>query len=73
MAAENWQTLSIQQNKVCALRIIENQRMIDKEDARLLTLEALPERRKQVVRVHRKGLGVTQIVKLHANGRSRGE
>ena len=47
--------------------------MIDKEDARLLTLEALPERRKQVVRVHRKGLGVTQIVKLHANGRSRGE
>ena len=35
---------------------------MDKEDARFQTLEQLHERRKQVVRMHRKGFGVMQIV-----------
>jgi transposase len=37
---------------------------MDKEDARFLTLDGLHERRKQVVRLHRQGLGVMQIVEL---------
>jgi len=37
---------------------------MDKEDARFQTLEQLHERRKQVVRLHRKGIGVMQIVEL---------
>lgn len=37
---------------------------MDKEDARYQTLEQLYERRKQVVRLHRKGHGVMQIVEL---------
>lgn len=37
---------------------------MDKEDARYQTLEQLHERRKQVVRLHRKGFGVMQIVSL---------
>ena len=37
---------------------------MDKEDARYQTLEQLHERRKQVVRLHRKGCGVMQIVAL---------
>jgi transposase len=35
---------------------------MDKEDARFQTLEQLHERRKQVVRMRRKGFGVMQIV-----------
>jgi Winged helix-turn helix len=35
---------------------------MDNEDARFQTLEQLHERRKQVVRMHRKGFGVMQIV-----------
>jgi transposase len=35
---------------------------MDKEDARYQTLAQLHERRKQVVRLHRKGIGVMQIV-----------
>ncbi len=35
---------------------------MEKEDARFQTLEQLHERRKQVVRMHRKGFGVMQIV-----------
>lgn len=37
---------------------------MDKEDARYQTLEQLHERRKQVVRLHRKGHGVMHIVEL---------
>ena len=37
---------------------------MDKEDARLLKMEALHERRKQVVRLHRRGIKVMQIVEL---------
>ena len=37
---------------------------MDKEDARNQTLEQLHERRKQVVRLHRKGHGVMRIVEL---------
>lgn len=37
---------------------------MDKEDARYQTLERLHERRKQVVRLHRKGVGVMRIVEL---------
>ena len=37
---------------------------MDKEDARFQTLEQLHERRKQVVRMHRKGIGVMRIVEL---------
>jgi len=37
---------------------------MDKEDARFQTLERLHERRKQVVRLHRKGIGVMRIVEL---------
>lgn len=37
---------------------------MEKDDARYLTLERLHERRKQVMRLHRKGYGVMQIVKL---------
>lgn len=37
---------------------------MDKEDARFQTLEQLYERRKQVVRMHRKGFGVMRIVEL---------
>jgi len=37
---------------------------MDKEDARFQTLEQLHERRKQVVRLHRKGIGVMRIVEL---------
>jgi DNA-binding NarL/FixJ family response regulator len=37
---------------------------MDKEDARNQTLAQLHERRKQVVRLHRKGHGVMRIVDL---------
>lgn len=37
---------------------------MDKEDARFQTLEQLHERHKQVVRLHRKGIGVMRIVEL---------
>ena len=37
---------------------------MDKEDARFQTLEQLHERRKQIVRLHRKGYGVMRIVEL---------
>ena len=37
---------------------------MDKADARFQTLEQLHERRKQVVRLHRKGMGVMRIVEL---------
>jgi len=37
---------------------------MDKEDARFQTLDRLHERRKQVVRLHRQGLGVMRIVSL---------
>ena len=37
---------------------------LEKEDTRYQTLEQLRERRKQVVRLHRKGYGVMQIVEL---------
>jgi transposase len=37
---------------------------MDKEDARFQTLERLHERRKQVVRLHRKRIGVMRIVEL---------
>lgn len=37
---------------------------MDKEDARFQSLDRLHERRKQVVRLHRKGLGVMRIVAL---------
>ena len=37
---------------------------MDREDARFQTLEQLHERRKQVVRLHRKGMGVMRIVEL---------
>ncbi len=37
---------------------------MDKEDARFQTLEQLHERRKQVVRLHRKGIKVMQIVAM---------
>lgn len=37
---------------------------MDKEDARFQSLDQLHERRKQVVRLHRKGLGVMRIVEL---------
>ena len=37
---------------------------MDKEDARYQTLEQLHERRKQVVRLHKKGTHVMQIVVL---------
>ena len=39
-------------------------RCMEKDDARYSTLEQLHERRKQVVRLHRKGYGVMQIVEL---------
>ncbi|MBC7601778.1 MAG: IS630 family transposase, partial [Ramlibacter sp.] len=35
---------------------------MDKENARKQTLERLHERRKQVVKLHKKGIGVMQIV-----------
>ena len=38
--------------------------MMGKEDARLLKMEALHERRKQVIRLHRKGIKVMQIVDM---------
>ena len=38
--------------------------MMDKEDARFQKLEQLHERRKQVVRLHRRGSGVMEIVSL---------
>lgn len=37
---------------------------MDKEDARFQTLKRLHERRKQVVRLYRKGIGVMRIVEL---------
>ncbi|MEO6024376.1 MAG: helix-turn-helix domain-containing protein, partial [Burkholderiales bacterium] len=37
---------------------------MDKEDARYQTLEQLHERRKHVIRLHRKGHGVMSIVEL---------
>jgi len=37
---------------------------MDKEDARYQTMEPLHDRRKQVVRLHRKGYGVMRIVEL---------
>lgn len=37
---------------------------MDKEDARYQTMEQLHERRKQVVRLHRKGYGVMRVVEL---------
>jgi transposase len=37
---------------------------MDKDDARFQILERLPERRKQVVRLNRKGIGVMRIVEL---------
>jgi transposase len=37
---------------------------MDKEDARFQTLEQLHERRKQVVRLHKKGIKVMQIVAM---------
>jgi transposase len=37
---------------------------MDKEDARYQKLEQLHERRKQVVRLHRRGSGVMEIVTL---------
>ena len=37
---------------------------MEKEDARYQKLEQLHERRKQVVRLHRKGYGVMAIVEL---------
>ena len=37
---------------------------MEKDDARYSMLEQLHERRKQVVRLHRKGYGVMQIVEL---------
>ena len=37
---------------------------MDKEDARYQTLEQLHERRKQVVRLYRQGIGIMMIVKL---------
>ena len=37
---------------------------MDKEDARFQSLEQLHERRKQVVRLHRQGMGVMRIVEL---------
>ena len=37
---------------------------MDKEDARFQSLEQLHERRKQVVRLHRQGMGVMRIVAL---------
>jgi hypothetical protein len=37
---------------------------MEKEDARYQTLEQLHERRKQVVRLHKKGIKVMQIVAL---------
>ena len=37
---------------------------MEKDDARYSTLEQLHERRKQVVRLHRKGYGVMQVVEL---------
>ena len=37
---------------------------MDKEDARKQTLEQLYERRKQVVRLHKRGMGVMQIVTM---------
>ena len=37
---------------------------MDKEDARKQTLEQLYERRKQVVRLHKRGMGVMQIVAM---------
>ena len=39
---------------------------METEDARFQTLEQLHERRKQVVRLHRKGIKVMQIVALTA-------
>ncbi len=39
-------------------------RWMKKDDARYSTLEQLHGRRKQVVRLHRKGYGVMQIVEL---------
>lgn len=38
--------------------------MMDKEDARFQTLEQLHERRKQVVRLHKRGIKVMQIVEM---------
>jgi hypothetical protein len=35
---------------------------MEKEDARKQSREVLQERRKQVIRLHRKGVGVMQIV-----------
>jgi len=37
---------------------------MQKEDARKQSREVLHERRKQVIRMHRKGVGVMQIVEL---------
>jgi hypothetical protein len=37
---------------------------MEKEDARYQTLEQLHERRKQVVRLHKKGIKVMQIVAM---------
>lgn len=36
---------------------------MDKEDARYQTLEQLHERRKQVVRLHKRGTGIMQQIK----------
>lgn len=44
-------------SEICQIRM-------DKEDARNQTLEQLHERRKQVVRLHRKGMGVMRVVEL---------
>ena len=37
---------------------------MDKEDARLLQMEALHERRKRVIRLHRKTIKVMRIVEV---------
>ena len=38
--------------------------MMEKENARKQTLEQLHERRKQVVRLHKKGIKIMQIVEM---------
>lgn len=44
--------------------MFSSRKVMEKENARKQTLEQLHERRKQVVRLHKKALGVMQIVSL---------
>ena len=54
----------IREHKVGTLWSAKRSRMTEKEDARLLPMDALHERHSGIVRLHGKGMGVMRIVEM---------